>query len=465
MPTARQIRAFIHNLTRLLDANHWGEALALASQFFFRGEDSEQKRAMARFLARTLCDLDGSLDGTADFLREWARMLGGYPVLTADVVERNLLRMSEEDTTALIDELCQAIHARTWAAHQRRKRFVVHIDEFQTLFQGAGAKMYQTAKEYRENAKTEAGRNVTALKTGRSYATTVGNEYTVMTTTMKPEGNTQALSFKRRHPLLYTRAGIVRHFLDCLRRLKYWPQWILIDRGFLSYDSIGELCRFARDSAGQTDFIIPVSRPKFDPTDAEEPRTDFLLNGLPQVANKGWNPNKARRIPGTNHWYYQEPRRIPNEYTDVEANLVIIYFLKPGAETVKSGEWIFDKHIGWYGFACFRKQTDDTIRQTDEAYIERWDCENYYQRLGFFMTILPSKSHVPRVMSFGLALIHANIYGLQRTLRRERAADFETSWLRVKSFFRCASRQLENQLDPLVGSRSLVAAGLPIEPA
>ena len=438
-----------------------GSALALPNYLFLGDAGDRNRRAdVARFLSLVVTQPWGSFEGVGEALAGWARRNGRHPRLHADTARVTVkARKPEFDTLPALegwaDSILRSYWDLTWASVPNRSMMVVQIDENQVPFQGKGSKSYSGAYEFRARATTPAGKGVTALKPGRSYATLVGHEFNTMTATAYPAGVTTALAARFHNPLHYSKGATVKSLLRALRRVQPNPHWIMLDRGYSAYECLAELDQYCKDVASlrpawPSYFLMPAMKTSARlRTDSCEPLLDEqnALQGVQDVIVDQWNKG-PRRVGETALYYATVPRNVKH-HDGVTVNLVIFYRIKKSAWKRRPDSLDLERDIAVSPFFTNFTPTDATAPVLNELYSLRWNCENFYQKMVLVLGIIPSKDLWQRVLSFLLGITSMSVYGVQRCREYAQLGEEGRDELtRVMSFFSLARRDLENALDP-----------------
>ncbi len=454
--------------------NQYGNAVATTAALFLSRitKDKALTADMARFLSLVVTRPWGSIEGIAHALHTWAARQGRKSRLHEDTIRLLLQRWKDlflnrdvwlQELEQWAVEVFQAQWSLAWAEHRERNTMIVQIDETQLPFQGKGSKSYAQAQEYREKARSEAGVAVTALKPGRSYASFVGHEYTVMSATAYPAGVTFALGALFRRPLKYKKGAVIRQLLDQLRRIRPWPYAILLDRGYCTYWCLAELVMFCQEAAKTvgatpTHFMMPaiVQRRKEAAYTRKKPRKQpqveeklDAMAGVHASIIREWN--KGPRQIGSSAVYYASVRRDIKGYPGLHCNLVIFYRIRRSAWKPNPKELNLEKDVAVIPFYTDIEVTPENAGEVNALYSKRWNCENLYQKMVHVLGIIPSKDLYQRVLSFLLGLAAMNTYGVHRVLAfNELGEEGRDELPRLMSFFDVAHRDLQTALDPSI---------------
>ena len=435
----------------------YGEALAAVPYVFLvDGEPADVARMASRFLALTVNQNGGSLEGVDMALRLWCDRLGRRPAVSHDQVH-DLLRSVEPSIRGL-EKWFHQVYGTLWlmllGAHRSRNFTVLEIDENQRVYQGRGSKAFLSPKEFRRRSRTLAGKATTALKPGRSYSSTVGHEYLVMSETVYPAGLTMALATSIRDPVSYDKATAVSDLLDLREKMGRFPDFAMLDAGFCTYAILARLEKFSRraKNLGKKDcrYWMPAIKSKNAKADLDlDELSDDALNGVYDVIMREWN-NQPKRVQGTGLYFAVVPRIIKDS-GGWTTNLVIFYRIRKSSWDRQPKELDFEKDVRISAFFTNDDVNEQNVEEKNQIYRLRWNAENLYQKLGKTLGIIPSKDLYKRVLSYGLGLASLAVYSYHRVREWEdnragSAEDEDAELTRQRAFFSVARRDLEAML-------------------
>lgn len=456
-PGEAQLAWLQRRIHAALTATAYGEALAAVPRLLFAdAEPAENRDAAARFLALTVNQNGGSLEGVDHQLRYWCDRAGRRPAISHNQVH-DLLKNVEPNLRGLeawFSDVYQAQWAQTMAAHRQRSFTVLEIDENQRVYQGRGSKAYMSPKEFRRRATSKAAQVVTALKPGRSYASGVGYEYLVMSETVYPAQITQALATALRDPVSYDRGTEVARLLARREEFSPYPDLVMLDAGFCSYSILASLTMFCRRAKNlgskDTAFWLPAIKSRSSREGLKlEDLSDDAMNGVYDVIMREWNKG-PNRVLGTGLYYACIPRSIKDS-GGLTCNLAVFYRIRKSIWNRKPKALDFEKDVRITAFFTNAGLDDANAEDLSKVYSMRWNAENLYQKLGKTLGIIPAKEPYKRVLSYGLGLAALATYGLFRVKEWEvkragTAEDEDAELTRQRTFFGVARRDLEQLL-------------------
>jgi hypothetical protein len=258
----------------------------------------------------------------------WGERVGRRPAVSHDQVF-DLLKTVEPSIREL-EKWFTKVHKALWdlmvAAHKSITFTVLELDENQRIYQGRGSKAFMTPAQFRRRSTTLAGKAVTALKPGRSYASSVGHEYLVMSETAYPAKITQALATSLRDPISYDKSDAVREMLRLREESNRYPDLVMLDAGFCTYRILTELTGFCRRALNlkrsPTKFWMPAIKSKSTKENLDlNELSDDALNGVFDVIMREWNKQPAR-IEGTALYFACVPRDVKDS-GGLTCNLVV----------------------------------------------------------------------------------------------------------------------------------------------
>jgi hypothetical protein len=218
-----------------------------------------------------------------------------------------------------------------------------------------------------------------------------------------------------------------------------------LDRGFVSYDVLGELVKYCAEQKGRSHFLMPAIRSRVGTYSENEEVASNVLSGIEAVARQGYEKSRAIGRTGSRYFVIERPIKDHQAF----CNLIIFYEPKPEAFEPHITEWRLGQQVSYVPFLTDIEVTDENVEEIHAPYSMRWNCENLYQKLNKIMGILPSRDLYPRLLSFGLAFGAMTPYAIKRVQEFEGEAQHDRDLLtRLIPFFHVGRTQLYRALHP-----------------